>query len=365
LLAIFLTFLIVYFIKQNKEHYALLLPVALCGLYWYIFRVDLLFLFLAFSVPLSTSLEMLGFHNALGVELFLPSEAVLIALLAFASYKLLFYFDVFKPLLSHPIFIGISIYLFTIFFTSITSEMPIVSFKFFLSRLWLMLPPLILGYLFFKQTNLNYHKFILLLSTSAALVVLYTISRFVLEGMELHAAHFVMQPFYKDHTVYGASITLIAFLSVFNIFNAKLNFITRLYVLMLSLILIAGIMFSFTRAAWLSIICALVVYAIMKLRISFRFLFISTATVLLVLVSFWTEIYFALNKNSQDSSANFSEHVSSVSNISTDASNLERLNRWFCAIELWEERPVVGWGPGTYQFQYSAHQKSYTRSLIS
>jgi O-antigen ligase len=59
------------------------------------------------------------------------------------------------------------------------------------------------------------------------------------------------------------------------------------------------------------------------------------------------------------------EHVESISNVSSDASNLERLNRWSCALALFKERPITGWGPGTYQFVYAPFQRSEHRTIIS
>ena len=70
-------------------------------------------------------------------------------------------------------------------------------------------------------------------------------------------------------------------------------------------------------------------------------------------------------KNDTVSSENFTEHIKSVSNISTDASNLERINRWMSAIRMFQERPHVGWGPGTYQFQYAPFQHSAELTVIS
>jgi O-antigen ligase len=57
--------------------------------------------------------------------------------------------------------------------------------------------------------------------------------------------------------------------------------------------------------------------------------------------------------------------VRSISNISSDASNLERINRWNSAMRMFEERPVFGWGPGTYMFQYAPFQASEDRTIIS
>ena len=61
----------------------------------------------------------------------------------------------------------------------------------------------------------------------------------------------------------------------------------------------------------------------------------------------------------------FSERIQSAANVSTDASNLERINRWECAIEMFKERPVFGFGPGTYAFEYARYQKPESLTIIS
>jgi len=72
-----------------------------------------------------------------------------------------------------------------------------------------------------------------------------------------------------------------------------------------------------------------------------------------------------LEKNKQDSSTDFVEHIQSISNISSDASNLERINRWAAAIRLFKEKPIFGWGPGTYQFVYAPYQRAKEKTIIS
>jgi O-antigen ligase len=72
-----------------------------------------------------------------------------------------------------------------------------------------------------------------------------------------------------------------------------------------------------------------------------------------------------MEKNRQDSSANITEHLQSVTNIATDASNLERVNRWAAAFRMFRERPVFGFGPGTYMFKYAPFQNSKQRTVIS
>ena len=69
--------------------------------------------------------------------------------------------------------------------------------------------------------------------------------------------------------------------------------------------------------------------------------------------------------NKVESSTDFSKHIKSISNITSDASNLERINRWNCAIRMFKEKPVFGWGPGTYQFKYAPFQHSDEKTIIS
>jgi O-antigen ligase len=76
-------------------------------------------------------------------------------------------------------------------------------------------------------------------------------------------------------------------------------------------------------------------------------------------------LLITLQRNDQDSSDDLAEHVESISNVSSDASNLERLNRWNCALAMFSERPLTGWGPGTYQFLYAPFQRSGDRTIIS
>ena len=54
-----------------------------------------------------------------------------------------------------------------------------------------------------------------------------------------------------------------------------------------------------------------------------------------------------------------------MSNVSTDESNKERINRWKCAILMFEKKPFFGWGPGTYMFKYAPFQLPQDKTSIS
>jgi len=131
-------------------------------------------------------------------------------------------------------------------------------------------------------------------------------------------------------------------------------------------VLAMGIIFSYGRAAWISLLVAFAVSLIYVLRLKGTFVLSAAALVLLFAGIFWTDIIDKLEKNEQDStSENLGEHVQSITNISTDASNLERINRWNSAIEMFKRKPILGWGPGTYAFQYAPFQSSEDVTIIS
>jgi putative inorganic carbon (hco3(-)) transporter len=130
-------------------------------------------------------------------------------------------------------------------------------------------------------------------------------------------------------------------------------------------VLIIAVIFSYSRAAWISIIGSMGVYILVMLRIKFKWIATFVAAVIVSFFSFQHQIIEVLERNEQDSSTDFVEHVQSIYNITSDASNLERINRWQAGIRMFNERPFLGWGPGTYQFLYAPFQRSKEKTIIS
>jgi putative inorganic carbon (HCO3(-)) transporter len=128
---------------------------------------------------------------------------------------------------------------------------------------------------------------------------------------------------------------------------------------------LVAIVISYARAGWMSLAIALSIYVTLFLKIRFRTLVMTFGTGAILFMAFQTEIVMALSKNSTDSEGDFQSNIESMSNITTDASNLERLNRWSCALRMWEDKPVLGWGPGTYMFKYAPYQLSHQLTIIS
>jgi O-antigen ligase len=143
------------------------------------------------------------------------------------------------------------------------------------------------------------------------------------------------------------------------------SFLRRLMAGAFLLIITAGMIFSYTRAAWVGVLGAIGVFLVLRLRVPGWFVGLVASVAGIVFIVNMDQITIALERNRDESSDDLAKHVSSISNISSDASNLERINRWNSALRMFNERPVTGWGPGTYMFQYAPFQAAKDRTIIS
>lgn len=333
------------------------LLVALLALY----RLDVILGMVVAFTPLSININE---FDIVDFGLYLPTEPLLFGvLILFVSKQIL---DGGYPLklLTHPVSLIVIIHLCWLFITAVTSEDIMVSMKFLLMRLWFVVPLFFFGLTILSDES-TIKKMLWLYMISLVVVVLYTLVNHAMHGFEEKPAHWVMSPFYKDHTSYGALVAMYIPVAVGLYFNTSYTPIFRSIILFLALILLVGVIFSYTRAAWVSLIGALGLYFVLLFKIRFSTIVFTMILGAFVFFAFYDQIMMDLERNKVESSDSIAEHATSISNISSDASNLERINRWNCAIRMWQERPVFGWGPGTYQFYYASFQHSSELTIIS
>jgi len=339
------------------------LPLILTIVFLAFCKLDWLLLLITFCTPLSLPLSEL--YPDLPFDMFLPTEPLLFGILILFLFKLIETRGPDRQITRHPVSLVIYFYLFWILVTSLTSTMPVVSLKFLLSKIWFIAAFYFLGIYLFRDFK-NIYRFVGLYSAAFIVVILYAWSRHLGYGLsDEQAAHFVMNPFYKDHTSYGAMLAFfIPFLTGLS-FSKQIKGSYRIIAFAGLLFFVAALVLSYSRAAWLSLAIALVIWLIFKLKIRFRPLFITIISLVAFTVLFQGQILMFLERNNKESSANLGTHLMSMTNISSDASNLERINRWNCALRMFEQKPVFGWGPGTYMFNYAPFQLKRLRTIIS
>ncbi len=316
--------------------------------------------FVPFSIPLSALLE------GLSIDMHLPTEPMLAGLLLLYMIKYLMGDRIDLKVLRHPVTLAIYFHLAWLLVTTLTSSDILVSAKLFISRLWFIVGFYLLATQMFRKEK-NMHTWAWLFIIALTGVILYTLINHAQYGLNNQMmAHRAAAPFYKDHTSYGATLGFILpVLVALFLFIKREDINTRFLMALLMLLFILATVVSYTRASWVSILASAGIWAILKLKIRFEIVLVGA----LILVGFFfsvrTQVMVNLEQNRVESSGEFAEHVQSISNISTDQSNLERINRWSCAYRMWKDKPLFGFGPGTYQFEYGRYQRSYEKTRIS
>ncbi|MDR4987895.1 MAG: O-antigen ligase family protein [Bacteroidales bacterium] len=336
------------------------LPFALAIMLLFFFSLDKLILLLVFLTPLTFKY----IHEGLGFTIDLPTEPVIVAIMLLFFFRLAYERQYDHRILKHPVSILLMLNLVWMFVTTVTSEIPLVSFKFFISRLWFVITFYFVAIYLFRDTD-NMKKYMWLFGSALFVVVLIATYKHYLLGFERDVGYWVVRPFFNDHTHYAAVLALVAPFFIVTSFNPSDSVLRRRVALLVFVVFCAGILFSYSRASWVSIMVAFAGFIILVFRVKFRFIVAGLILVLGSLYLFQTEIIMELERNQQESSGEFSEHVRSISNITSDASNLERINRWRSAYRMYQERPVLGWGPGTYQFVYAPFQRAEDYTIIT
>jgi len=344
-------------------YYVAFLPAFLLFFLASFIAIDKILLTIVFFTPLSVQLK--DFLPGISFNISIPTEPLLFGILLLFVFKLMLDGRIDKRIVLHPVTISIYFYVLWMLITSLTSTMPIVSLKYLLSKVWFIVSMYILAAHLFKDKK-NIERFIWLYVIGLIIVIAYTNYRLSGYGFDnQRASNWVVWPFFSDHTSYGAMLVMFLFPLYYFFIRKSPDLFIKAIIGLVFLIFIFAIIFSYTRAAWLSLFAGIGLWIVVKLKLRFRTVFLGGIIIILIAFFSYSSFIRDLEKNKSESSGKLSEHIESMANITTDASNLERLNRWKCALRMFNEKPIFGWGPGTYMFQYAPFQFSYDKTIIS
>jgi O-antigen ligase len=85
-----------------------------------------------------------------------------------------------------------------------------------------------------------------------------------------------MEPLFKDHTSYGAVLAMFFPVSIGLLFLKKKSPLVTFLIYSALFILTIGLVLSYTRAAWVSVVVALALFVIMMLRIPLKYVLYGT-----------------------------------------------------------------------------------------
>jgi O-antigen ligase len=342
--------------------YLSLIPtVGIVACYFLLYYPKHVFISLAFFTPLSVNIE--EYSDQLG--LFLPTEPLLIGLTLLGLATFIFKHELTLNFLKEPITIILLLYLSWLGVTCITSTHPIISIKSLLARIWFIIPCFFLSVVFFNSWK-SIRQFFWWFTLGMVLVIIYTIFNHAGYNFGEKESHWVMSPFFKDHTIYGAVVALALPFPLVLFFSSKQTALNTAVLVLFFIVLFLGLYFSYTRAAWLSVFGAFAILSLVFFQIKLRWVVLCVSGLILFLLSYKETIQLEMARNKvEHTTESFDDRLKSATNVSTDASNLERINRWACAIEMFKEKPIYGFGPGTFAFEYARFQEPENLTIIS
>lgn len=321
--------------------------------------------FIWYSIGFLTPLSINPWDVDLGkLSLSLPTEPLFVLLIMIFISQLILKKEMSREVFHHPFSVLLYCYLGWMLVTSFTSVDKLVSIKYLISKLWFIVPAYFLTYYYFVDRK-KIITFYTLFIVAMVIVCSFNVLHLMTYGFEDKPSQWTMQPFFKSHAVLGAVIAMCIPLNLGLLSYNRGKAVKQLGFFLIFIILVICLIFTYSRAAWLSVIPSLLMYIALRIRVPFKILMGVAIIGIFGLMLNLESVIRNLETNDVASSDDLVENVESISNISTDASNLERINRWACAIDMWKAKPIFGFGPGTYMTEYAPFQLSGNYTEIS
>lgn len=360
------TFLVGVYFKENIVFfYTALIFVSILFLTIY-FESGIGWTIIALVLPFSVNSEIGN-----GSKILFPSEPIAAILAIFSVYTIA-RGKIEKKYIFNSISLLFFFYFLCLAFTTIFSTDIVVSLKFIVVRLTYFFAFYVGALYFFTKIKTNKLLPFLLYAIGIAIVGLIDLYNHSLFNFSKSFSSYAPKPFYNDHTIFSACICMVLpflFLPFTNSKQLTIFSFRELPRRILLIFLLVVLFFTYCRAAWISLFLGTIVGILVASNyLNFKKIVFVLAIILGVSYINLDAIISNFKENKNDSNARnagIEQQAKSITNITTDKSNAERLNRWSCAQRMFTDKPLTGFGAGTYQFEYLKYQQKKEMTQIS
>ncbi len=345
-----------------EEYFLLGAPALLLLAYLCIADFRTVFFLLLASIPLSTELV---FSNGFGTDV--PAEPLIIGLmLVYGLYLIRYGKSLNAAFLRHPTTLLLLLHVGWIGVTVLTSADKVVSIKFFLAKIWYVVTFYFLaGHILKDEKSIK--KFFWFIFLPLLLTILVTTIRHAAYGFSFADIYRVLHPFYRNHVAYAAVLVVflpfVWFIRTWHPFRS----LSGKVVLVGLLLVLIGVYFSYTRAAYVSIGIAIGAYFVIRLRLT-KIVLILAVIGALSLVLFMANnsryLNYAPNYERTITHQKFNSLIEATYQLE-DISTMERLYRWIAGAHMSIEKPVFGFGPGNFYFFYKPYTVTSFQTYVS
>jgi len=313
-------------------------------------------------IPISIEMELPG---GLGTDL--PSEPLMWVLTLVAiCWFLRHWRSVDGRFLRHPITLALLAHLAWTTVTVATSTDFLVSFKFLLAKGWYVIVFFFLaGHIL--QAERDYKNLLWWFFLPLVLTVTIILVRHAPHGFSFKEVNYVMGPFYRNHVMYACLLAIFLPFVWYGTYWYR-RYSGKWWFLVLGIcLLILGINFAYTRAAYVALAAAVGIYWLVRQRL-IKAALLGAALVLAGFLLTVTRgdnwLAFAPNYERAVSHTRFDNLLEATTKLE-DISIMERVYRWVAAAYMIQDRPFTGFGPGNFYFNYKDYTVTSFKTYVS
>ncbi|MFT6334594.1 MAG: O-antigen ligase [Halioglobus sp.] len=336
------------------------IPVGILGVFATI--KDYRILYYGFWAVLPFSVEV--YLGSFGTDL--PTEPIMLGLTGIAILVFITKMSsVSLRHLQHPISILIILHLGWMFFTCLFSRSPVISYKFFLAKLWYVIPFFFLSFHMIKDVA-NVHLIFKILSVFLTAAISIVLIRHAIDGFTFMGSHHVVRPIFRNHVNYSAIVVAVLPFMWALYKNTESGYYKKALILVL-ILFVFGTYFSYTRAAQLCVFISIGAFFIFKYKLGK--LAITGSCIVAVLLT----TYLSINNKYLDFAPEFETTVAhkQFDNLieatlkMEDVSTMERVYRWVAGSQMIQERPWTGFGPSSFYTHYTKYTVRSFETYVS
>lgn len=339
-----------------------LIPFVFISLGFILWDYRILYVLFLLTIPFSVEIYL---PNGLGTDL--PSEPIMLAI---TGVGLLLFITKIKDVdfsyLHNPITLFLLLHVCWIGITAIGAEHPIVSLKYFLAKIWYVVPFFFMPFKLIRS-HLESKKAIYLLLIPLMAAVMWVLIRHAGHNFSFRTSNTVVYPIFRNHVNYAA--ILVMFLPFVYALRqlANENKWRKIVLSACILILVVGIYFSYTRAAQASIIIAIAAYWMVKWKLTKPAVAIGVIGLFLgvgYLVNDKKYLEYAPDYQSTVSHFNYDNLLAATYKLE-DISTMERVHRWVAGGRMLADKPWLGFGPANFYNTYQDYTLNEFKTYVS
>jgi O-antigen ligase len=313
-------------------------------------------------IPISTEVSLPG-----GLATDLPSEPLMWVLtLAGLIWFPQNWRKVDVRFFRHPVTLALFAHLFWLMITVATSQNLLISVKSMLAKGWY-----VIVFYFWAGRFLNEERDFKALMwwffVPLFLVTISVVVRHAGYGFSFESINGCLEPFFRTHVMYACLLAIFLPFVWYGTYWYR-RFSGAWWWLVLGvLVLLIGINFAYTRAAYGALVLVIGVYWIVRLRwmkgaLVAAALFFAGFVVFLNTNNNW--LLFAPEFERTITHQRFDRLLEATTKLE-DISTMERVYRWVAASYMIQERPGLGFGPATFYTYYKNYTVTSFRTYVS